>query len=364
VTKISLTGAGGFLGWHTRCAAHSRGIPFTALSLGSAFDAQLAKDAINGTDRLIHIAGINRGTPEEVRAGNVLFADQVANALGAADLPPGVVVYANSTQSGNDTDYGDAKARASDILRAAAEKAGADFVDIQLPNLFGEHGRPNYNSVVANFASRLANGESPVIDQDREMSLLHAQNAAEVLLGSINVDTAHDRGIRETVGGLVKKLTGISEVYARGEIPDVSTTFDRDLFNTYRSFTFPTHSPISLTRHADARGSFFEIVRSRGGSGQSSFSTTAPGVTRGDHYHLRKIERFTVLSGEAVISLRKLFTSEVVEFKVTGSSPQAIDMPTMWAHNIVNTGQSELYTSFWSNEIFDPSHPDTIAETV
>ena len=144
----------------------------------------------------------------------------------------------------------------------------------------------------------------------------------------------------------------------------MSAPFDRDLFNTYRSYTFPAQAPLDLTRHADARGSFFEIIRSHGGPGQSSFSTTVPGVTRGDHFHRRKIERFTVLQGRARISLRRLYSEEVVSFEVSGEAPRAVDMPTMWAHNITNIGDDVLYTSFWTNDIFDPAHPDTIAEAV
>jgi UDP-2-acetamido-2,6-beta-L-arabino-hexul-4-ose reductase len=121
---------------------------------------------------------------------------------------------------------------------------------------------------------------------------------------------------------------------------------------------------VSLTRHADTRGSFFEIVRSHGGPGQSSFSTTVPGISRGDHYHRRKVERFTVLAGEARISLRRLFTDEVIDFDVDGERPVAVDMPTMWTHRITNTGSGQLYTSFWTNDIFDPENPDTIAEVV
>jgi UDP-2-acetamido-2,6-beta-L-arabino-hexul-4-ose reductase len=166
------------------------------------------------------------------------------------------------------------------------------------------------------------------------------------------------------VSELLRRLTTMSDVYRGGEIPDVAAAFDRDLFNTYRSFTFPNQAPVRLTRHADARGSFFEIIRSHGGPGQSSFSTTEPGISRGDHYHRRKIERFTVLSGTATIALRRLFTAEVIQFEVTGDAPVAVDMPTMWSHKITNTGSDTLYTSFWTNDIFDPGSPDTIAEAV
>lgn len=363
MTTVALTGAGGFLGWHTRCAAHSHGIDVAAIAVGDAFDVESAADSISGTERLIHVAGVNRASDEDVLSGNVRFAEQLAEALKLAETPPTVVVFANSIQAGNATTYGQAKQRAAEILREASETVGARFVDERLPNLFGEHGRPFYNSVVATFSHQLAMGEQPSIDQDRELTLLHAQNAADILLG-LSAD-AGSGGVRATVSDVLARLASLADTYARGgQIPDLSDAFTRDLFNTFRAAAFGRLTPIHLDRHADDRGSFFEIVRSQGGQGQTSFSTTVPGVTRGQHYHRRKVERFTVLSGEAVISLRRLFTSEVHAFRVSSDSPASVDMPTMWAHNITNIGDSPLYTSFWSNELFDPEHPDTIAEPV
>jgi UDP-2-acetamido-2,6-beta-L-arabino-hexul-4-ose reductase len=261
--------------------------------------------------------------------------------------------------------YGRGKQAAAGILRAAAERHGVEFVDVRLPNLFGEHGRPFYNSVVATFSHQLAIGEAPRIDQDRELSLLHAQYAADALLGLLSADDIGAFEKHEKVSGIRDRLAAIAATYSRaGEIPDIAEPFQRDLFNTYRAAAFEKMTPIRLDRHADARGSFFEVVRAQGGAGQTSFSTTVPGVTRGQHFHRRKVERFTVLSGEAVIALRRLFTSEVREYRVSSESPASIDMPTMWAHNITNVGQAELFTAFWSNELFDQKHPDTIAEPV
>ena len=362
--KVAMTGSGGFLGWHTRAALRETQTPTVAVKVGSHFDRAAATAAIAGASRLIHIAGVNRATEQDIRDGNSLFATQLADALLGADNPPPVVVYANSTQAGNDTVYGDSKARAGDILAAAAEQVGAEFVDLRLPNLFGEHGRPFYNAVTATFCHLLAEGEQPTVEDDKELTLLHAQNAADLLIG--NVDFADQGGleVRETVSGLLERLSSLARVYGTGEIPDIADPFDRDLFNTYRSYTFEVQTPIRLTRHSDARGSFFEIIRSHGGPGQSSFSTTVPGVTRGDHFHRRKVERFTVLAGQGTIALRRLFDNTVHEFHVTGEEPMAVDMPTMWTHNITNTGNQDLYTSFWTNDLFNASAPDTITEMV
>lgn len=360
---VALTGANGFLGWHTRAALRETDST-RSVSLGIGFNLEAAVASIDGAPRLIHIAGVNRGSDAEVLQGNELFATQVAEALARCANPPPVVVFANSTQASNGSVYGDAKSRAAEILGAASEKAGTKFEDVLLPNLFGEHGRPFYNAVTSTFCHLLSQGDQPKVQQDKELTLLHVQDAADRLIGAVHPEAFIKLQISESVSGLLQRLTKIATAYRKGDIPDIRNKFDRDLFNCYRSYTFPAQAPVMLERHADARGSFFEIIRTNGGSGQSSFSTTEPGVSRGDHFHRRKIERFTVLAGSAIISVRKLFSTEVFDFHVTGEKPVAIDMPTMWTHKITNTGADTLYTSFWTNEVFNPLAPDTILEPV
>ncbi|MCO4254749.1 polysaccharide biosynthesis C-terminal domain-containing protein [Pseudarthrobacter cellobiosi] len=364
--KLALTGAGGFLGLHTRALVHSLGGSSEAIGLGDKFDLDQARTSVDGSDRLLHLAGVNRGADAEVRDGNLKFAKQLAEVLGSVASPPKEVVYANSVQAGNGSVYGEAKSEASDVLRVAAESAGAKFTDVLLPNLFGEHGRPFYNSVVATFCHVLQAGQLPEVKDDKELVLLHAQNAAEVLVGIVDVDDMESLTTSRMVSEILGQLQGIAETYRNGDVPNIGSYFDRDLFNTYRSFRLQEHPdlPFALDRRADARGSFFEVCRSHGGDGQTSFSTTVPGITRGQHFHRRKVERFVVLAGTAQIAMRRLFTDEVLRFNVDGSTPVAIDMPTLWTHNITNTGDSELYTMFWTNDIFDPENPDTFAEEV
>lgn len=364
MSRYAVTGAHGFLGWHLQGALRESGDSVVAVSVGEGFDQDQAVAAVNESARVIHLAGVNRASDEEVSSGNIGFARQLASALRAAELPPEVVVFANSTQSTNGSAYGDSKARAASILADAAAEIGAEFIDVQLPNLYGEHGRPFYNSVTATFSHLLAVGEMPNVENDKLLTMLHAQNAADLLTGAAPLAAIADLQRDETVTGLLARLEVFNALYRRGEIPDITDDFDRDLFNSYRSYTFPSQSPIALRRHSDDRGSFFEIIRSNGGTGQSSFSTTVSGVTRGDHFHRRKIERFTVLQGRARISLRRLHTDQVVSFDVSGDAPSAVDMPTLWAHNITNIGDEDLYTSFWTNDIFDPQNPDTIPEVV
>ena len=364
MTPVPMTGAGGFLGWHTRGALHASGVESTPLAVGARFDLEAAVGALEGAPRFIHIAGVNRASDDDVRDGNILFAEQAAQAVRTAENPPPVVVFANSTQVGNGSVYGAAKDQAAAILAAAAGERGADFVDLRLPNLFGEHGRPFYNAVTSTFCHTLATGGQPKVENDKELTLLHAQNAADLLTGAADVTEQAGLERRIRVSELLEILSEFSRTYATGAIPDLSDPFRRDLFNTYRAYAFEASPEIPLVKHADPRGSFFEMIRAHGGESQASFSTTVPGISRGDHYHRRKVERFTVLVGEATIALRKLFSNDVQEIHVTGDVPVSVDMPTLWSHKITNTGPSTLFTSFWANELFDENRPDTIRELV
>jgi UDP-2-acetamido-2,6-beta-L-arabino-hexul-4-ose reductase len=359
--RVVLTGAAGFLGWHTRLRLHAQAehtvVPVTR---GSWHELP---GLVRTADAVIHVAGVNRGTDDEVEQGNVRLADDLAAAVRAADRPIRLV-YANSIQDGNGTPYGSGKARAGAVL-TALRPDGHTVVDVRLPNIFGEHGRPKYNSFVATFVHAVAAGESPEVT-DRPVELLHVQAAAQALIDGLSCEAERldPRGTEAGVQEVLDLLREFDASYATGEFPNLSTPFRVALFNTYRAALFPQRYPLPLTPHSDSRGTFVETVRSRGGEGQSSISTTVPGVTRGEHYHLTKIERFAVVQGSATIALRRMFHEDVVEFAVSGDAPCAVDMPVGWAHNITNTGDDVLLTQFWSHELFRPEAPDTYPHPV
>ena len=359
---VVLTGAGGFLGWHVRVLARALGLPDPiVIDRDMLADPQRLAAAVDGADRVIHLAGVNRGEPTEVAEGNVVLARQLAAGLRACATPPKKVVFANSIQAGNGTPYGDGKATAGVLLAETMRWFGSEFEDVLLPNLFGEHGRPRYNSVIATFCRMLADGGTPEVTGDRNLDLLHVTDAAAILLGTLDGEDPV-WPIRRSVRELADQLTAIAEIYRTGEIPPLRDRFDVRLFNTYRSHLEP--APIPLTRHSDARGGLVEAVKVHGGGGQTFCSSTVPGVTRGQHFHLSKVERFVVVRGEAEICMRRMLHDEVLRFRVSGDEPVIVDMPTMWAHNIANVGDGELTTLFWSNELFDPARPDTYPEAV
>ncbi len=317
----------------------------------------MLRESLRDVDTVLHLAGVNRAeTGEEVERGNVRLAEDLGTAL---DGRPVHVVYADSVQRDLDNPYGRGKRRAAEVLAGLP----GTLADVVLPNLFGEHGRPAYNSFVSTFCHEIAHGRQPQVTGDREIPLLHAQAAARALLeaalepgdGVVPVE-GEPHGISE----VRETLSGFHTLYAeRGEIPDLSTTFAVDLFNTYRSYLFPQQFPITPAVHRDARGDLFETARAHGGPGQVFVSTTHPGHTRGEHYHLHKVERFFVVSGEAEISLRRLLHDDVVTFRLSGDQPSFVDMPTMWVHNLRNVGSGDLVTMFWADQLLDrgPSGP-------
>lgn len=368
VSDVVITGGHGFLGWHTavRLRAEHK---VDALAIGRADfeDPDVLAKALANAHTLLHLAGVNRAaTDAEVEQGNLDIARTLADAItknGAAVH----VVYGNSIQALLDNAYGRGKAGAAAILREAAAQVGGTFVDVRLPNLFGEHGRPSYNSFVATFCHEIAQGREPRVTGDKLLPLLHVQDAAEVLINaSRNRDSfvLNPAGETHGVSEVLSMLVDFHEKYIEGQIPSLPTKFSVDLFNTYRSYMFPQHFPFRGTVHADQRGELFETVRVHGGTGQTFVSTTVPGVTRGDHFHLSKIERFFVIKGTAEIALRRVYDDEVVRFRVTGDERCFVDMPTMWVHNITNVGNDELVTMFWADQLLNPAAPDTYWEPV
>ena len=366
--RIAVSGPDGFIAWHTRCAIRARwGGDAVHLDFAEFDDPARMTAALQTVDAVIHLAGVNRAADDTTIAEvNPNLAERLVQGLRDADVKV-PVVFGNSIHSLGDSVFGEAKRRSAEILTEWGADVGAPVVDMLLPNIFGEHGQPFYNSVVSTFCHQLANGETPRIEVDRELPLLHVQRAAAGLIDAAMSPEAAVRrpvGVPLTVSGLLGELVPIRDAYRTGDLPDLSQPFVRDLFNTFRSYTFPGQWPIYPKVNGDQRGDLFETVRSRGGEAQVFFSTTRPGYTRGQHWHLRKVERFLVLRGSGVIRLRQLFSDGVVEFPVSGDSPAIVDMPTMWVHSITNTGQDELVTLFFADEVFNPDAPDTYPEEV
>lgn len=365
--KIGITGADGLIGWHQRAylKAIDGGHEVRLANRATFMQPESLAGFVQGLDAIIHLAGMNRGTDAEVEATNAALARDLVAACEQTGTRP-FLVFANSTHQDRDTSYGRGKRAAANTFRLWAEQSGASFANLILPHVFGEFGKPFYNSVVSTFCYQLARNETPQIICDGDLELLHVQDVAAHCLRAIQESQRGDirlNGVGMKVSTLLQRLTEMRDQYQSMILPRLESMLDVRLFNTLRSYLFPGHYPVALTLHSDTRGSLFEVVKSMSG-GQVFMSTTHPGITRGNHFHTRKVERFLVASGEADICLRKLFSNEVTRFKVSGGAPSYVDIPTFHTHCISNTGQTELVTLFWANEIYDPADSDTFPELV
>ena len=378
--RYAVTGARGFLGTHLRYRLALD--PHAHVTCLGHEDSDAAwRDGLAGADVVLHCAGVNRAEDDALVAANVGVAQRLSTTLDTLGARP-TIVYAGSTYAdeghpGSGGAYAQGKRRAGEHLRALGTDTGARVVELRLPGLFGEHGRPDYNSFVATFADRIARGQPPTVSNDRELPLLYVQDAVTQMLRAADPGYAWPPGASSAAGSaevsdlvwpqapsyaisdVARRLGAFYDVYATGEIPDLPTRFDVRLFNTLRAAMWPGGYPFRPTRHTDPRGSLVETVRVHGGGGQTFVSLTNPGFVRGNHVHFEKIERFHVISGRAVIRLRQMLTDKVLEFVVDGESPQVLDMPTFWSHSIENIGTGPLVTAFWSDALLDEANPDT-----
>jgi len=366
--RVGITGAYGMLGWHMRCRVFAQE-GWEAIPAGrETFASEEALDRFAAScDVIVHLAGVNRASdPAEVRERNPGLARELVAALQRTGARPHVL-YSSSTHARGDSEYGVAKREAGRILAEWAAAAGALYTELVLPHVFGEGGRPHYNSVVHTFCHQVVAGETPEINGAGQLELLHAGAVTQLIVDAVQQGTTGElapAGSPITVGELWQRVQELHAGYFEQQIvPQLASAFDLALFNVYRSYLFPEHYPLALTVHADDRGNLFEGVRSHRG-GQTFVSTTRPGITRGNHFHFGKVERFLVLRGEADIAIRRMFDDQVHRFRVSGESPVYLDMPTLHTHSITNTGDGELLTLFWAHEIFDPQAPDTIFDPV
>ncbi|MEJ8574514.1 NAD-dependent epimerase/dehydratase family protein [Microbaculum marinum] len=359
--KIAVTGADGLIGWHTHAwLSVQPGILVVPVPKAAWDDTATLAGILSGCDAVVHLAAMNRGDEDTVYETNVRLARTLAGALERQGLAPRVL-HASSTQVERDTPYARSKRAAGEILARWAARTGARFTDMILPNVFGEGGRPFHNSVVSTFCHQLASGGEPRIDVDAEIEFLHAHEVAQgigTLLADQGAEVWRPEGTRLTVSALLDRLRTIDADYRDHYIPDLREPFERDLFNTYRSYLFPRHYPVAFTMHTDQRGTLIEAIR-EGNGGQIHYSSTHPGFVRGEHFHFRKVERFVIMAGEAEVAVRRICGSQVNRFRVSGEAPAYVDMPTMHTHNLRNTGSGELIAMFWTNELYDPEAPDT-----
>lgn len=365
--KIGITGQNGFVGKHLYNILGLFPDDFERVEFQKTYfdnESQL-DDFVSKCDVIVHLAALNRHESEQtIYETNVGLAQKLVDSLKRTGSKAHVMI-SSSTQEERDNLYGKSKKEGREALAKWAEENGGKFTGLIIPNVFGAFGKPFYNSFISTFCYQLTHNETPSIATDGEVKLIYVQELVNVILSEIrNSNSKPEFFIEPTAVKKVSEVLRLLNIFKQkyfdgGEIPVINDSFEHNLFNTYRSYIdYKTHFPVKFTQHTDPRGAFVEVIR-LGIGGQCSFSTTVPGITRGNHYHTRKIERFAVIKGNALIQLRKIDTDEVLDFYLDGNEPAYVDMPIWYTHNIKNIGDEELYTIFWINEAFNPEDADT-----
>lgn len=370
--KVGITGQEGFVGTHLYNTLGLFPNEFERVPYDISFfgNPQLLESFASSCDVIVHLAAMNRHPdPQVIYDTNMELVQKLITALNNTGSKAHIL-FSSSSQEEKDNLYGKSKKEGRERLSKWAKESGGTFTGLVIPNVFGPFGQPNYNSFIATFCHKLTHGEKPEIQQDAEVDLIYVGELVNEIIGQIRGGkTTEEYKVPHTssnkVSEILSKLEHFKKLYFDAvEIPVLNNSFDLNLFNTFRCyFDLQDYFPRKFTQHTDARGAFTEIIR-LGIGGQCSFSTTVPGVTRGNHYHTRKIERFAVIKGKALIQLRKVGTDSILNFEMDGSAPAYVDMPVWYTHNIKNIGTEELYTIFWINEPYNPEDADTYFEEV
>lgn len=370
--KIGITGRNGFIGSHLyntlnlfpekfECIEHN--IPY--------FNNQKALDEfVMQCDVIVHLAALNRDNdPNTIYDVNIKLVEKLIASL-IRTKSNAHVFFSSSSQEENLNAYGKSKKDGRELFEKWAKKTKNTFTGLVIPNVFGPFGKPFYNSVIATFSHQLTHGEKPTIETDNELNLIYIGELVSLIIEKIKESKNEPLLlVKPTAKAKVSHILNLLKTYKteyldNGEIPSINNLFELNLFNSFRCYLdIKSHFPVKFTKHTDSRGSFCEVIR-LGVGGQVSFSTTIPGITRGNHFHTRKIERFAVIKGKALIQLRKIGTNDVLDFYLDGNEPAYVDMPIWYTHNIKNIGDEVLYTNFWINEPYNEEDADTYFENV
>lgn len=382
--KILVTGARGFIGKNlcqTLKSLHSRsGNPLAGVAVDILeCDVDTPREQLEGwlatCDFVFHLAGVNRPKdPAEFKSGNAAFTEDILEKLGRRAVP---VLLASSTQAALDNDYGRSKKAAEDAVFAYGKKTGAPVYVYRFANVFGKWCRPNYNSVVATWCHNMAHDfPIEVRDPHATVTLVYIDDLVDCAVSCLQDSLAPSRSLSDadavrsvtpaytkTLGEIVALLKSFHDEPMTLLVPNQSDDFTKKLYATYLSYLPEDGFAYPVEIHCDSRGSFTELFR-MAAFGQVSVNVSRPGVTKGEHWHQTKHEKFCVVSGAGRIQFRKMGSASTVEYRVSGEKLEIVRIPPGYVHNIINDGDADLVTVMWANEVFNPSKPDTFAEKV
>jgi UDP-2-acetamido-2,6-beta-L-arabino-hexul-4-ose reductase len=368
--QILITGANGFIGRNLDLALRRSGKYQLIHSLKSDSIDQL-REKIRSADVVFHLAGANRPSdPSDFQKINVDVTRTIVEAIRENSTKSQRLIYSSSIQALADNPYGHSKRQAESLIESLEVIENKSVHIYRLPNVFGKWSRPDYNSAVATFCHNIARGlPITVSTPERQMELVYIDDVVRTWteqLEGISETAVYCEVkpvLRCTLANLADRIQAIHDMRTSLHVPDLSDRLNHALHATYTSFLPENDLACSVQLRTDERGWLFELTKSPA-FGQVFVSTTKPGVTRGNHYHDSKIERFCLVQGKGLIRFRKIDTGDVIEYPVNDSNIQLVDIPPGYTHSIENVGESDMLVLFWANEIFDPSVPDTYFEKV
>jgi len=363
--KILVTGAKGFIGKNLISELKNRKYD-DIYEYDRDTDPSLLDEYCKETDFVFHLAGVNRPKEQsEFMEGNFGFTSDLLNSLKNQNNTCPVMI-SSSIQAELDNPYGESKKAGEDLLFSYGKETGSKVLVYRFPNVFGKWCRPNYNSAVATFCHNIAHDlPIQVNDPNVVMNLVYIDDVVNELIEALE---GNENKVGEfcevpvvhtiTLGEIVDLICSFKKSREDRSVPNMSDAFAKKLYSTYLSYLPEDQFSYDLKMNVDQRGSFTEFIKTPE-RGQVSVNISKPGITKGNHWHHTKNEKFLVVSGKGVIRFRKIDSDEVLEYFVSSEKMEVVDIPTGYTHNIENLGDSDMVTIMWANEPFDPEKPDT-----
>ena len=361
--KILVTGANGFIGMNLCTWLNEKKYDVKKYTRENNLDD--LKNSVKSVDCIVHLAGVNRPKkPKAFKEDNVNLTQKLCSLVSkeSRNIP---IIFTSSIQAENESDYGLSKYNSEKVISKFVKNTNKSAIIYRLPNVFGKWCKPDYNSVVATFCHNIANGiPIHIRDSNFEIPLIYiddlVMNIAKILKNPPNgiLYKSVKPVYHIKLGQLAEKIKNFKNTRNILEVSKVGKGLTRALYSTFISYLKPKNFYYEIPQHKDSRGSFVEMLKTKN-SGQVSFFSAKSGVTRGEHYHHTKTEKFLVIRGNALFRFRNVITSEYYELKTDSSVPTIVDTIPGWTHDIKNIGKDEMLVMLWANEIFDPKAPDT-----
>ncbi len=369
--KVLVTGSAGFIGSHlVNALTRKSDVVFYQFDVDNSREDLL--NALKDVDVIYHLAGVNRPPDvSEFAEVNTGLTGEICEYLREHNRTPKIIL-SSSIQAEIDNPYGASKKAAEDVLKKHHDATGSDVVVYRLPNAFGKWSRPNYNTVIATFCYNIANDlPIQISDESNRLQLVYIDDIIKAFLSQL--DNMQERNefryedvspvLTITLGELVELLRSFKKSRETLLVPDLSDRLTEYLYATYLSFLPEDGFAYQLPIKEDDRGALAEFIKSPH-IGQIFVSWTKPGITRGDHYHHSKVEKFLVLSGKGIIRFRQIHGEKILDYPIDGKEFKVVDIPPGYTHSIENVGDTDLVVLFWAGQIFNPDKPDTIWEKV